>query len=97
MSAPQVSGVAALVLSAHPELRNRPAALQAQLVGTANTAVVNHTGPSSPSTAAAWNGTPCAVGFCHVSWTTPIPFALAYGAGMVDAAKAVSTTVAAPG
>jgi subtilisin family serine protease len=95
MSAPQVSGVAALVVSARPDLRERPDALKAQLVGTASRTAVNHTGPSSPATDAAWDGTPCAVGYCHVSWTTPIPFDLAYGAGLVDAARAVSATPAA--
>jgi subtilisin family serine protease len=94
MSAPQVSGVAALVLSARPELRERPDALKAQLVATASKPV-NHTGRSSPATDAAFDGTPCATGFCHVAWDTPIPSDLAYGAGMVDAARAVTAPLAA--
>jgi subtilisin family serine protease len=89
MSSPQIAGIAALTLSAHRELRNHPGALQARLEATASQAVVNHTGPSSPDTDAAFDGTPCAVGFCHVSWTNPIPFDLAYGAGMANAAAAV--------
>ena len=96
MSAPQVSGVAALVLAAHPELQEHPSALLAQLKSTARTNLVNHTGKSSPSTGAAWDGTPCSIGYCHVTFSVDgtgpnaIPFDLAYGAGMVNAAAAVS-------
>ena len=95
MSAPQVSGIAALVLSAKPALRENPAALAARLEGTTRSDMVNHTGKSSPSTGPAWDGTPCATGFCHVTFATSseapnaIPPALAYGAGMVNAAAAV--------
>ena len=96
MSAPQVSGVAALVMAAHPGLQEHPDAVLAQLRDTARAGLVNHTGKNSPSTSPAWDGTPCAVGFCHVTFTetdadpNAIPFPLAYGAGMVDAAAAVS-------
>jgi subtilisin family serine protease len=96
MSAPQVSGVAAVVLAAHPELSEHPDAVLARLQATARTDLVNHTGKTSESTAPAWDGTPCAVGYCHVTFTTSptepnaIPFSLAYGAGMVDAAAGVA-------
>jgi lantibiotic leader peptide-processing serine protease len=96
MSSPQVAGVAALVMAAHPDLQENPDAVLAQLKATARTDLVNHTGKSSPSTAAAWDGTPCATGYCHVTFTespsapNAIPFAWAYGAGMVDAAAGVS-------
>jgi subtilisin family serine protease len=96
MSAPQVSGVAALVMAAHPELQEHPDAVLTRLRSTARTDLVNHTGKSSPSTGAAWDGTPCSLGYCHVTFTesptdpNAIPFLLAYGAGMVDAAAGVS-------
>jgi subtilisin family serine protease len=96
MSAPQVSGVAALVMAAHPELQEDPDAVLARLRATARTDLVNHTGKTSSSTGAAWDGTPCAVGYCHVTFAksdadpNAIPFSLAYGAGMVDAAAGVS-------
>lgn len=96
MSAPQVSGVAALVMAAHPELQEHPDGVLGLLRATARTDLVNHTGKSSASTGAAWDGTPCATGYCHVTFTqsatdsNAIPFAWAYGAGMVNAAAAVS-------
>ena len=96
MSAPQVSGVAALAMAAHPELQEHPDAVLTRLRATARTDLVNHTGKSSSSTGAAWDGTPCTVGYCHVTFTesagdpNAIPFPLAYGAGMVNAAGAVS-------
>jgi len=96
MSSPQVAGVAALVMAAHPELQEHPDAVLSRLQATARTGMVNHTGKSSPSTGAAWGGTPCTVGYCHVTFTesatdpNAIPFGLAYGAGMVDAAAGVS-------
>lgn len=96
MSAPQVSGVAALVMAAHPELQEHPDAVLGLLRATARTDLVNHTGKSSASTGAAWDGTSCATGYCHVTFTqsatdaNAIPFAWAYGAGMVNAAAAVS-------
>ena len=94
MSSPQVAGVAALVLAAKPALQEHPDQLAAQLKATARKGIVNHTGKSSASTGAAWDGTPCATGYCHVTFTTSatdpnaIPSTLAYGAGMVDAAAA---------
>src|SRR5215217_7484587 len=95
MSSPQVSGVAALVLAAKPGLREHPDLLAAQLKGTARKGIVNHTGKSSASTGAVWDGTSCGTGYCHVTFTTSptdanaISSAQAYGAGMVDAAAAV--------
>jgi subtilisin family serine protease len=91
MAAPNVSGVAALVLAAHPQLQNRPAALLARLRQTARDDVANHTGPNDPSnTTAAMDGTPCATGFCHLDFQNPIASDDAYGAGIVDAGSAVS-------
>ncbi|HVH95139.1 MAG TPA: S8 family serine peptidase [Nocardioidaceae bacterium] len=95
MSAPQVSGIAALVLASKPSLRENPTGLAARLKATARSGMVNHTGKQSPAKGPAWDGTPCSTGFCHVTFTTSptapnaIPFRLAYGAGMVNAAAAV--------
>ena len=96
MSAPQVSGVAALAMAAHPELQEHPNEVLQLLQGTARTDLVNHTGKSSASTGAAWDGTLCATGYCHVTFTesagdpNAIPFAWAYGAGIANAAAATS-------
>jgi subtilisin family serine protease len=90
MSTPNVAGVAALVLSARPQLVGRPAALVRRLTDTASHAPVNFMGPSDPfNVAPALNGIPCATGFCHLDQTHAIGFADAYGAGLVDAATAV--------
>jgi lantibiotic leader peptide-processing serine protease len=95
MSSPQVSGVAALALAAKPALQEHPDQLAAVLKDTAKKGLVNHTGKSSASTSAAWDGTPCGTGYCHVTFTASatgpnaISSTQAYGAGMVDAAAAV--------
>jgi subtilisin family serine protease len=90
VSVPNLSGVAALVLSAHPELRGNPDALLARLQATAKKSLVNATGPNDPAnTAAGASGTPCPSGYCHLDYAHPIPFAQAYGAGLVDAAAAL--------
>jgi subtilisin family serine protease len=89
MSTPNVAGVAALVLSARPQLVGRPAALVRRLTDTASSPV-NFMGPSNPfNLAPALNGIPCGTGFCHLDQTHPIGFADAYGSGLVDAAAAV--------
>jgi subtilisin family serine protease len=91
MSTPNVAGVAALVLSARPQLVGHPTALVRRLTDTASHAPVNFMGPSDPVNAApALNGTPCGTGFCHLDQTHAIGFANAYGAGLVDAGAAVS-------
>jgi lantibiotic leader peptide-processing serine protease len=90
MSAPNAAGVAALVLSARPELLGRPAALLRRLTDTARRSTVNYMGPNDPSNVApSLNGTPCATGFCHVDQSHAIAFPDAYGAGLVDAGAAV--------
>jgi subtilisin family serine protease len=90
MSSPNATGVAALTLSAHPELRRNPDALLARLKATARTSMTNYMGPNDPAnTSAGVNGTACATGFCHVDFAHPLSFADAYGAGMVNAAAAV--------
>jgi subtilisin family serine protease len=90
MSAPNAVGVAALALSAKPDLRGRADALVARLESTANRTVTNWVGPTDPANLApGLNGTPCATGYCHLEQSNPIPSAAAYGAGLVDAAQAV--------
>jgi subtilisin family serine protease len=89
MSTPNAVGVAALVLSARPQLVGRPAALVRRLTDTA-ASPVNFMGPTDPLNAApSLSGVACATGFCHLDQSHPIGFADAYGAGLVDAAAAV--------
>jgi subtilisin family serine protease len=91
MSAPNATGVAALVLSAKPQLRRDPVALVARLQATARRGLTNYTGPVDPANAApTYDGRPCPTGYCHVDTSRPIAFADAYGAGLADAAAAVS-------
>jgi subtilisin family serine protease len=90
MSAPNAAGVAALVLSAHPNLVGKPAALLARLSSTADDSPVNFMGPNDPDNdAPALDGMPCPTAFCHIDQYDPIGFSDAYGAGVVDAAAAV--------
>ena len=90
MSAPNALGVAALVLSAKPALRRDPADLVARLRATAQKALTNYTGPGDPeNTSPTYDGRPCDTGYCHLDTSVPIPFADAYGAGLVDAGAAV--------
>ncbi len=90
MSAPNVTGVAALALSARPALRGNPAALFARLQETARTGVANYMGGNDASNdAPAVDGTQCSTGYCHVDQTNPVGFSSAYGAGVVDAGAAV--------
>jgi subtilisin family serine protease len=90
MASPDAAGVAALALSARPDLQGRPGALVRRLADTAKRTPVNYMGPNAAgSTAPALDGTPCTTGFCHVDQAHPIGFTDAYGAGLVDAAAAV--------
>ncbi|MGZ4319422.1 MAG: S8 family serine peptidase [Gaiellaceae bacterium] len=90
MATPNAAGVAALVLSAHRELRGHPDALVARLKTTANDGVVNYMGPNDPSNfAPSVFGDPCPTGYCHLDRSHPISFGDAYGAGLVDAGAAV--------
>jgi hypothetical protein len=92
MSAPNAAGVAALVLSARPELRGQPEALERRLQRSSRHDLTNFMGPNdASSTAPALDGTPCDTGYCHVSQSGPIGFDDAYGAGLVDAGAAVGS------
>lgn len=91
MAAPNVSGVAVLVLATHRWLRDRPDALLSQLVHTARGNVVNYTGPNDPDNKTpGLDGTACDIGYCHLDFRHPISSDDAYGAGIVDAGAAVS-------
>jgi lantibiotic leader peptide-processing serine protease len=90
MASPNAAGVAALVLSARHDLIGRPDALLARLQGTAGQGPVNYMGPNDPfNFAPSLAGVPCPTGYCHVDQSNAIPFADAYGAGLVDAGAAV--------
>jgi subtilisin family serine protease len=90
MASPNAAGVAALTLSARPDLLGRPGALVRRLADTAKRTPVNYMGPNAAgSTAPALDGTPCTTGFCHVDQAHPIGFSDAYGAGLVDAGATV--------
>lgn len=97
MSAPNATGVAALVLSAKPSLQGNPDGLLARLKSTARTDMRNGTGPNrAGDTGVSAAGVACTTGYCHLQYFTPgdaanpITFKDAYGAGMVNAAAAVA-------
>jgi subtilisin family serine protease len=90
MSTPNAVGVAALAISARPQLRRNPAALTARLEATATRGLTNFTGPNDPANVSpTLEGGPCATGYCHLDTSRAIPSADAYGAGLVNAAAAV--------
>ncbi|TML43742.1 MAG: hypothetical protein E6G19_11245 [Actinobacteria bacterium] len=92
MSAPNALGVAALVISAKPALRHDPAGLVGRLEATARRTMRNYTGPDDPdNTSPTYDGRPCNTGYCHLDTSVQIPFADAYGAGLVDAGAAVGS------
>ena len=91
MATPNALGVAALAVSAKPELRHDPADLVARLEATARQTMTNYTGPEDPNnTSPTYDGRPCDTGYCHLDTSVSIPFADAYGAGLVDAGAAVA-------
>src|SRR2546423_2455371 len=68
-----------------------PAALVTRLRATARQTMTNFTGPDDPNnTSPTYDGRPCNSGYCHLDTSVQIPFAEAYGAGIVDAGSAVS-------
>jgi subtilisin family serine protease len=91
MSSPNATGVAALLLSAHSELRGNPSGVLSRLQATARRNMTNFMGGNDGSNfAPAFDGSPCATAYCHVVQDRPVAFADAYGAGLVDAAAAVA-------
>jgi subtilisin family serine protease len=89
MATPHVSAVAALIVSAHPWLRHRPAAIVDALTSTARRDVGNATRALSADdhTAGDLTGTACA-GYCHLGGPR-ISDDEAYGSGIVDALAAL--------
>jgi subtilisin family serine protease len=91
MSTPNAVGVAALTLSAKPQLRRDPVSLVARLQATARRGITNYTGRLDPANkVATYDGRSCATGYCHLDTSAPVPSADAYGAGIVDAGAAVA-------
>jgi subtilisin family serine protease len=91
MATPNAVGVAALALSAKPQIRRDPGALVARLQVTARRGITNYTGRLDPANKApTYDGRPCVVGYCHVDTSASISSADAYGAGIVDARAAVA-------
>jgi subtilisin family serine protease len=91
MAAPNALGVAALVLSAKPTLRDNPNGLVSRLTSTARHGMTNWTGPDDPDNKSpTYDGRVCATGYCHLDTSAPIPFADAYGAGLIDAGAAAA-------
>jgi subtilisin family serine protease len=91
MSTPNALGVAALVISAKPQVRRNPDGLVARLQATARRNMTNFTGPADPDNdAPTYDGRLCSTGHCHLDMSRRIGFADAYGAGIVDAGAAVS-------
>jgi lantibiotic leader peptide-processing serine protease len=91
MATPHVSAAAALVASAKPKLRHRPAAIAYTLKATANRHVRNYTQPLSAtdtSEAEIDGYGACPSGYCHLGGRA-IRSREAYGAGVVDTARAV--------
>ena len=61
------------------------------IVITFVTFVIFFMGPNDPANfAPSLAGNACATGYCHIDQAHPVPFADAYGAGLVDAAAAVA-------
>lgn len=89
MATPHASAVAALIASAEPELRHRPAALVSALKDSAREAA-NFTQPLSATdtSPADLTGVACPTGYCHLGGRR-IDSEEAYGAGIVDALSGV--------
>jgi hypothetical protein len=80
----------ARALGAAGPARPRGRAARARLQSTARQGLANATGSNDPgNTAAGASGTACPSGYCYLDYAHPIPFAQAYGAGLVDAAAVV--------
>jgi subtilisin family serine protease len=98
MAAPHAAATLALIASAHPELRRKPTSLIKFLKKSAVTPLKSMTNATPPlsatdTTAADLTGAACTNGYCHLGGK-PIKTKEAFGAGLVDAAKAVAGGVA---
>ena len=88
MAAPHVSAALALIASAHPKLRHRPAALISLLKAKANRSVHNETRAVSATDTSPGDltGAPCPSGYCHLGGGR-ISDREAYGAGLVNISR----------
>jgi subtilisin family serine protease len=91
MAAPHVVGVLALIASANRDLRHRPQELVEELLESA-TPAHNKTQPLSAADTSPGDltGVACATGYCHLGGPA-IDDGDAYGAGVINAAEAVSS------
>jgi hypothetical protein len=90
MATPHVSATLALISSARPTLQGDVDALVAELKQSAQNVHGNTTQPVSATDTSAGDqsGEACSTGFCHLGGD-PISDGDAYGAGLIDAARAV--------
>jgi lantibiotic leader peptide-processing serine protease len=91
MASPHVAAVAALVAGYNTSARKNPDKLIALLKKGARRVIGNKTPPLSATDTSAGDltGLPCLTGYCHLGGS-PIPDAEAYGAGLLDAFKAIT-------
>jgi subtilisin family serine protease len=89
-SAPHAAAALALIASARPKLRHKPATLARELVENARRLHGNRTPGLSASDRSPGDlsGIPCTTGYCHLGGVA-IADDEAYGAGLVDIDKAV--------
>ena len=90
MATPHASATLALIASAHPDLRHQPGKLVAALKHSARKITGNATPPVSATdtSPADLTGAACPGGYCHLGGAA-VSDADAYGAGLVDASRAV--------
>jgi subtilisin family serine protease len=90
MATPHVSAAAALIASTNASARGNPALLQRLLKSSARHLTGNQTRVLDPQDRSKGDlsGGPCVTGYCHLGGEA-VSDAEAYGAGLVDAARAV--------
>jgi subtilisin family serine protease len=91
MAAPHVAGVLALIASSDPSVRGNPERLERRLLSSARKVSGNRTqGWSATDTSPGdLTGVPCPLGYCHLGGDA-VKDGDAYGAGIVDARRAVA-------
>jgi len=94
MSSPNASGVAALAIGKWATLGENPSGLLTHLQNTARDGWTNYMVRNSASdTSTSVTSGPCPTGGCHLDYLAPaILFTDAFGAGIVDAGAAVTTS-----
>ena len=91
MATPHVSAVAALIASANASARGKPVVLERLLKASARHVTGNQTRVLDPNDRSKGDlsGAPCVTGYCHLGGQA-VADAEAYGAGLIDAARAVN-------